>query len=88
MSRLLTYLFYIFIYYFIIKVSQPGSSDISFELATDPNFRNILDPNNAQHLANAHLVGEHIYARITGKQPIRLISCEIRSLDAIHEQLR
>lgn len=64
----------------VIKdVIEPGHSHVEFELASDPEFLHLLDEDKL--MANAHLVGEKIYARIQGKEPIKLISCQIRSLD-------
>jgi len=64
----------------ITEVIEPGESQIEFELASDPDFTQLLNDDD-EKMGNAHLVGERIYARIRGQGAIRLISCQIRSLD-------
>ena len=64
----------------ISEVIEPGEQQIEFELATDPGFTRLLNDQD-ETMSNGHLVGERIYARIRGQDAIRLINCQIRSLD-------
>ena len=63
------------------EVVNPGSVDVNFDLATDVNFENLLEESDNDQMANALVIGEHIYAKITAKEAISVVNCKVTSLE-------